>query len=240
MWFYIKSFSRVFCEIANIGRWLNSKKMHVFLIILFVRSHGTKNCFTIFARWPSRDPKSIDGYHNFWSSVNIVSGCQKRPWPPRDPRSIYLSVTITLAVLLISFRVVRNSHDLRKVRSVDGDYQEIRDLSTVTITLAVLWISFRVARNSPDSRKLRSVDGEHQEIRDQPTVAIAVYVLCPCFQTVRDNTISQLRSPLFDDFLPTLYSAWRSENRRLDPREPDGDRRYAGNIEFDGNVCTTF
>ncbi|XP_063377846.1 DDB1- and CUL4-associated factor 8 [Cydia fagiglandana] len=54
---------------------------------------------------------------------------------------------------------------------------------------------------------------------------------------VRENSTTP-RSPLFSDFLPTLYSAWRGENRVF----TDEDRAppYGGNIEFDGNVCTAF
>ncbi|KAJ0175839.1 hypothetical protein K1T71_008998 [Dendrolimus kikuchii] len=60
---------------------------------------------------------------------------------------------------------------------------------------------------------------------------------------VRSNTYSKMPSPLFNDFLPSLFSAWRAENRELFP-EPTGDDdevpQYGGNIEFEGNVCTTF
>ncbi|KAI8422807.1 hypothetical protein MSG28_006552 [Choristoneura fumiferana] len=56
-------------------------------------------------------------------------------------------------------------------------------------------------------------------------------------KTIRENSSTQ-RSPLFSDFLPTLYNAWRGENRLF----TDEDRAppYGGNIEFDGNVCTAF
>ncbi|XP_026314772.1 DDB1- and CUL4-associated factor 8 [Hyposmocoma kahamanoa] len=56
-------------------------------------------------------------------------------------------------------------------------------------------------------------------------------------RTVRKNLVSQLRSPLFNDFLPQLYSAWRGENRLFS--DDDGAPNY-GNIEFDGNVCSAF
>ncbi|XP_050562050.1 DDB1- and CUL4-associated factor 8 isoform X2 [Spodoptera frugiperda] len=55
-------------------------------------------------------------------------------------------------------------------------------------------------------------------------------------KVVRENSMTQQRSPLFSDFLPTLYSAWRGENRLFS----DDDSQPSGNIEFDGNVCTTF
>ncbi|XP_037298100.1 DDB1- and CUL4-associated factor 8 [Manduca sexta] len=55
-------------------------------------------------------------------------------------------------------------------------------------------------------------------------------------KVIRENSASQLHSPLFNDFLPTLYSAWRGENRLYD----DEDLPHTGNIEFDGNICTTF
>ena len=58
------------------------------------------------------------------------------------------------------------------------------------------------------------------------------------FQVVRENGVTQLRSPLFNDFLPTLYSAWRGENRVF--TDDDSIPPLGGNIEFDGNVCTTF
>lgn len=54
-------------------------------------------------------------------------------------------------------------------------------------------------------------------------------------RVVRDNSTTSLRSPLFHDFLPTLYSAWRGDRHPL-----DGDPPFGGNIDFDGNVCTTF
>ncbi|KAJ8730531.1 hypothetical protein PYW08_001944 [Mythimna loreyi] len=57
-------------------------------------------------------------------------------------------------------------------------------------------------------------------------------------RVVRENSVSQLRSPLFNDFLPTLYSAWRGENRLF--TDEDSVPPLGGNIEFDGNVCTTF
>ncbi|KOB79227.1 putative Nuclear distribution protein nudF [Operophtera brumata] len=45
--------------------------------------------------------------------------------------------------------------------------------------------------------------------------------------------ISGIRSPLFNDFLPSLYTAWRNENRLVgDPETPPS---FGGNIEFDGN-----
>ncbi|XP_023933984.2 DDB1- and CUL4-associated factor 8 isoform X2 [Bicyclus anynana] len=54
-------------------------------------------------------------------------------------------------------------------------------------------------------------------------------------KVVRENSFSP-RSPLFNDFLPSLYSAWRHDPRT----NPDHDSipPYGGNIEFDGNVCT--
>ncbi|XP_012548661.1 DDB1- and CUL4-associated factor 8 [Bombyx mori] len=57
-------------------------------------------------------------------------------------------------------------------------------------------------------------------------------------KVVRENSESRRRSPLFNDFLPTVYNAWRSENQMY----ADGDMSspYGGNIEFDGNVCTAF
>ncbi|XP_022814314.1 DDB1- and CUL4-associated factor 8 isoform X2 [Spodoptera litura] len=55
-------------------------------------------------------------------------------------------------------------------------------------------------------------------------------------KVIRENNMTQQRSPLFSDFLPTLYSAWRGENRLFS----DDDSLPSGNIEFDGNVCTTF
>ncbi|KAJ2950254.1 hypothetical protein O0L34_g11617 [Tuta absoluta] len=58
-------------------------------------------------------------------------------------------------------------------------------------------------------------------------------------KVVQNNVVSQLRSPLFNDFLPSLYSAWQGENRLYS----DGERSppYSnGNLEFDGNVCTAF
>ncbi|XP_049868317.1 DDB1- and CUL4-associated factor 8 isoform X2 [Pectinophora gossypiella] len=57
-------------------------------------------------------------------------------------------------------------------------------------------------------------------------------------KVVRENVVSQLRSPLFNDFLPTLYNAWRGENRVF--TDEDGAPAYGSNIEFDGNVCTAF
>ncbi|CAH2077078.1 unnamed protein product, partial [Iphiclides podalirius] len=53
---------------------------------------------------------------------------------------------------------------------------------------------------------------------------------------IRENSITQ-RSPLFNDFLPTLYSAWRSENRLFSDEDPPA---FGGNIDFDGNACTAF
>lgn len=55
-------------------------------------------------------------------------------------------------------------------------------------------------------------------------------------RVVRENSTSQLRSPLFNDFLPTLYSAWGGDNRLFSVT----DAPYAGDVEFDGNVCTAF
>ncbi|CAK1600604.1 unnamed protein product [Parnassius mnemosyne] len=55
-------------------------------------------------------------------------------------------------------------------------------------------------------------------------------------KVVRENRVAQ-RSPLFNDFLPTLYSAWRSENRLF---SDDYSPAIGGNIEFDGNACTAF
>ncbi|XP_048480511.1 DDB1- and CUL4-associated factor 8 isoform X3 [Plutella xylostella] len=50
---------------------------------------------------------------------------------------------------------------------------------------------------------------------------------------VRENSVSILRSPLFNDFLPSLYTAWRGDDR--------GDElpRYVAQ-EFHQNVCTAF
>lgn len=56
-------------------------------------------------------------------------------------------------------------------------------------------------------------------------------------KVVRGNSETKLRSPLFNDFLPTLYSAWRNESRIFSDEDSSG---YGGNIEFEGNVCTTF
>ncbi|XP_026733216.1 DDB1- and CUL4-associated factor 8 [Trichoplusia ni] len=56
-------------------------------------------------------------------------------------------------------------------------------------------------------------------------------------RVVRENSVSALRSPLFNDFLPTLYSAWRGESRLF---SDDAAAPHDNNIEFDGNVCTTF
>ncbi|CAH0406790.1 unnamed protein product [Chilo suppressalis] len=50
-------------------------------------------------------------------------------------------------------------------------------------------------------------------------------------RVVRENSASQFRSPLFNDFLPTLYSAWRADRRDSGPHN---------NLELDGNVCTAF
>ncbi|XP_034827389.1 DDB1- and CUL4-associated factor 8 [Maniola hyperantus] len=55
-------------------------------------------------------------------------------------------------------------------------------------------------------------------------------------KVVRENSFSP-RSPLFNDFLPSLYSAWRNESRS---NADDSIPSYGGNIEFDGNVCTAF
>ncbi|XP_075974110.1 DDB1- and CUL4-associated factor 8 [Anticarsia gemmatalis] len=58
-------------------------------------------------------------------------------------------------------------------------------------------------------------------------------------RVVRENNSSKSRSPLFNDFLPSLYNAWRGENRFFS----DDDTvpfSYGGNIEFEGNDCTTF
>ncbi|CAH0714662.1 unnamed protein product, partial [Brenthis ino] len=51
-------------------------------------------------------------------------------------------------------------------------------------------------------------------------------------KVVRDNSEP---SPLFNDFLPTLYSTYRGTNRMFADDVP-----AYGNIEFDGNVCTAF
>ncbi|KAL0831609.1 hypothetical protein ABMA28_002387 [Loxostege sticticalis] len=56
-------------------------------------------------------------------------------------------------------------------------------------------------------------------------------------RVVRENSVSQLRSPLFNDFLPSLYSAWRGAESRL---FSDAQPHPVGNIEFDGNVCAAF
>ncbi|XP_064292516.1 DDB1- and CUL4-associated factor 8 isoform X2 [Plodia interpunctella] len=50
---------------------------------------------------------------------------------------------------------------------------------------------------------------------------------------VRENS-SKVRSTLFHDFLPTLYSAWRG--RASPAADGDGD----GDFQADGNVCTAF
>ncbi|XP_013187255.1 DDB1- and CUL4-associated factor 8 [Amyelois transitella] len=55
---------------------------------------------------------------------------------------------------------------------------------------------------------------------------------------IKENR-SKVRSTLFHDFLPTLYTAWRGEN--LLPDDDDGPGAlYRENIDFDGNVCTAF
>ncbi|XP_072938613.1 DDB1- and CUL4-associated factor 8 [Epargyreus clarus] len=55
-------------------------------------------------------------------------------------------------------------------------------------------------------------------------------------KVIRENGATA-RPPLFRDFLPTLYSAWRDDTRAL---HDDDTPPFGGNIEFDGNVCTTF
>ncbi|XP_041988497.1 DDB1- and CUL4-associated factor 8-like [Aricia agestis] len=49
-------------------------------------------------------------------------------------------------------------------------------------------------------------------------------------KVVRENSVKA--TPLFNDFLPTFYSAF--------PTDRDDDPPYGGNIEFEGNVCTAF
>ncbi|CAG9579072.1 unnamed protein product [Danaus chrysippus] len=56
-------------------------------------------------------------------------------------------------------------------------------------------------------------------------------------KVVRKNSVTP-HSRLFNDFLPTLFSAWRHENRMY--TENDVIPNYGSNIEFDGNVCTPF
>ncbi|XP_038215064.1 DDB1- and CUL4-associated factor 8-like [Zerene cesonia] len=48
---------------------------------------------------------------------------------------------------------------------------------------------------------------------------------------IRSNAATH-RAPIFTDFLPTLYNAWRGS--LADEETPPG------NLEFDGNACTTF
>ncbi|XP_068632951.1 DDB1- and CUL4-associated factor 8 isoform X2 [Battus philenor] len=55
-------------------------------------------------------------------------------------------------------------------------------------------------------------------------------------KVIRENSMRQ-RSPLFNDFLPTLFSAWRGENRLFSDEDAPA---FGGNIEFDGNACTAF
>ncbi|KAL4710605.1 hypothetical protein ACJJTC_003241 [Scirpophaga incertulas] len=52
-------------------------------------------------------------------------------------------------------------------------------------------------------------------------------------RVVRGN-MHQSRSPLFNDFLPSIVSAWRGD------RELSASRSHLPNIEFDANVCTAF
>lgn len=56
-------------------------------------------------------------------------------------------------------------------------------------------------------------------------------------QVVCENSMPTFQSPLFNEFLPTLYSAWRGGRRRAGDGDSPGD---PGHIEFDGNVCTAF
>ncbi|XP_032515011.1 DDB1- and CUL4-associated factor 8 [Danaus plexippus] len=56
-------------------------------------------------------------------------------------------------------------------------------------------------------------------------------------KVVRKNSVTP-HSRLFNDFLPTLFSAWRHENRMYS--DNDVIPTYGSNIEFDGNVCTPF
>ncbi|XP_028161274.1 DDB1- and CUL4-associated factor 8-like, partial [Ostrinia furnacalis] len=56
-------------------------------------------------------------------------------------------------------------------------------------------------------------------------------------RVVRENSASQHRSPLFNDFLPSLYSAWRGAEAHL---FTDNSPAPYGNIEFDGNACVAF
>nr|XP_026489522.1 DDB1- and CUL4-associated factor 8 isoform X1 [Vanessa tameamea] len=56
-------------------------------------------------------------------------------------------------------------------------------------------------------------------------------------KVVRDNSEP---SPLFNDFLPTLYSTWHGGRQFGLMSEDDSAANYGGNIEFDGNVCTAF
>ncbi|KAG6461753.1 hypothetical protein O3G_MSEX012836 [Manduca sexta] len=55
--------------------------------------------------------------------------------------------------------------------------------------------------------------------------------------TIRLNTATNWQSPLFNDFLPTLYRSWRGENSIVVEAE---DLPYGGNVEFEANICTTF
>ncbi|KPJ06874.1 DDB1- and CUL4-associated factor 8 [Papilio machaon] len=48
-------------------------------------------------------------------------------------------------------------------------------------------------------------------------------------KVIRENSVT-LRSPLFNDFLPAIYSAWREDNPQALGR----------NLDFDGNACTAF
>lgn len=59
-------------------------------------------------------------------------------------------------------------------------------------------------------------------------------------KVVRENGKSQLGSPLFNDFLPTLYNAWRGDSRLFsDDDNETVPFSYGANIEFDGSNCTT-
>ncbi|XP_013149060.1 PREDICTED: DDB1- and CUL4-associated factor 8 [Papilio polytes] len=48
-------------------------------------------------------------------------------------------------------------------------------------------------------------------------------------KVVRENSVT-VRSPLFNDFLPAIYSAWREDNPHALGR----------NLDFDGNACSAF
>ncbi|XP_013180878.1 PREDICTED: DDB1- and CUL4-associated factor 8 [Papilio xuthus] len=48
-------------------------------------------------------------------------------------------------------------------------------------------------------------------------------------KVIRENSVT-MRSPLFNDFLPAIYSAWREDNPHALGR----------NLDFDGNACTAF